>query len=145
MPAAYALTSARICGPTAPCARSASIWFARNASVSRARDEASCPESASASGSSPGTSSAAMRAGPRMSCRRSPRSAAVTQPAPNATSASVLPGDVRDAEAVADDRHALARPLALARLSRPSPSGAGLKKRRRSRAVTAPESGVSPS
>ena len=34
MPAAYALTSARIFGPTVRCERTASSWFARNASAS---------------------------------------------------------------------------------------------------------------
>ena len=41
-----------------------------------------------------------------MSCSSRPRSAAVTQPAPYATSASVFPVHMRDAEAVTDDRHA---------------------------------------
>ena len=56
-----------------------------------------------------------------------------------------LARDVSDAEAVSHDRHAGAGRSRACRLSEPSPSGAGLKNRRRSRGVTLPRSGVSPS
>ena len=144
MPAAYALTSPRIFGPTVRCERTASSWFARKASVSALGTNA-FPLKASASGSSPGTSSAAIRAGPRMSWRRSPRSAAVTQPAPKATSASVRPFTCATPNS---SRKILTPARGFSRLYPAlagAPSGAGLNIRRMWFAVTLPKSGVSAS
>ena len=96
---------ARIRSPFGPRERSASTWFERNASASRLGTKF-LPENATSNGSSPGTSSAAIRAGPRSSCRSS---AAIRRGHPARPERDVglgLPRDVGNAEAVADDRHA---------------------------------------
>ena len=126
MPAAYARMIARMLRPFGPRERSASTWFERDASASRLGTKF-LPENATSNGSSPGTSSAAIRAGPRSSCRIAPRSSAVTQPAPNATSASVFPVMWATPK---PSRTTVTPPRGSSRVrarSFPSPSGAGLK------------------
>src|SRR2546423_283691 len=90
MPATYASTSRTSCSPRGPAFRASWIWSARKDSVS-GLDSTTRPLPTSENASSPGTSSAEIRPGPRSSSIRKPRSSAVTQPAPNSASARVRP------------------------------------------------------
>jgi hypothetical protein len=67
-----------------------------------------CSNVSSLKPSSPGTSSAATRAGPRAASINKPRSSAAAQPAPNITSSRVLPYRCGANEAIPQDRQARA-------------------------------------
>ena len=123
---------------------SSAICCPRNASVCRLGTNC-LPDNATASGLSPGTSTAERRAGPRISSSRSPRSSAVAQPAPNSTSCCVLPSTCGTPKR---SRRIVTPGLGLyvrTAFSRPRPSVSGLYHLVRSVDVTLSKSGVSPS
>ena len=125
-PAAYPLTIARSRRPVAPCARSASSWFERNASASALGTNVR-PERARASGSTPGH---VERGDPRRAADELEQEPAIRRGDPARAECDVglgLAGDVGDAEAVPHDRHAGARPLALPGLVRSEPERRGLE------------------
>ena len=77
--------------PTLLAPRTKQVELLREARLGRGARTEGAPESANAKASIPGTSSAAMRPGPRRSSIDPRRSAAVAQPAPKATSSAVRP------------------------------------------------------
>ena len=136
--------SAMIARPFEPRLSRTWYWAARKSSACRLGMKTR-PDRARLNASRPGTSSAAMREGPRTSCINRFLSSAVTKPDPNITSARVLPVICATSHLSRTILSPL-RPVSSTRCAFPwSPNVSGLNKRWMFEGLTAFQSGVSAS